>query len=564
MPLGKYYVDTRGYQNNVWTFTCFDKLILSQQTFVSALTYPASIAAVFTELRGQLGLTADASVVIDPSYTIPYKDLEITMREMLGYIASAHGASVRLTKDTEQISFVKFKPNATRTNILASEYFHEQQTNPLKTFTAIRLTYNTDGEFLTAGSGDEDHTLNIYNPFMTQTMLNTVFAAFNGFLYTPFTMDWKGNPTINVGDSVTVKQRSGSTYPAVILTNKSSYKGDLKSTITAPSNSTQRSETDYKGGLKQFVNAQLAKGVQLGEPYYGVTIGRANGIKIEKSDGVSKATFNSDKIEIARNGSSVFKVNSAGWVELTGVVVNGGTITWGAGGVNPPTAGDVNALPVGWSPDLSNYVTSGTLSSTLTSYATTSALTNYLTSSQLTTTLGQNYVVTGLVAANKIAVGTLDGFTVTGATIEAKNYLKVASNIWNGNSTTYGVQFSATMTNYAIPATMKYFQGLAGDGSTFFEIKTAGDTQIEVRGGWFDVYCDGTFRYDLTVNSTLYTNNLSARTGTRIYVGEYGCNFNNTSDGIMRLANGEGAYLYISGSSLSFYRADSTSVNLVP
>jgi len=38
VALGKYYIDTRGNQNNVWTFTCFDKIILSQQTFVSSLT----------------------------------------------------------------------------------------------------------------------------------------------------------------------------------------------------------------------------------------------------------------------------------------------------------------------------------------------------------------------------------------------------------------------------------------------------------------------------------------------------------------------------------------------
>ncbi|TGE31338.1 hypothetical protein [Desulfosporosinus sp. Sb-LF] len=564
VALGKYYIDSRGYQNNVWTFTCYDKTILSQQTYVSSLSYPATMTAVFAELCGQLGLTSDSSVVINPAYMILYEDLDISMHDMLGYIASAHGASVRLTKDTEQITFVKFTPGGTRTPILASDYFTEQQTNPLKTYTAICLTYNTDGETLTAGTGDDDHTLNIYNPYMTQAMLNTVFASFNGYSYIPFTMNWKGNPTLNVGAPITVTQRDGTTFNSVILTNKSSYKGGLKATITAPSYSPQRSETDYKGSLKQFVNSQLGKTLQPDIPYYGVTIGRANGLKIARSDGVSTATFNSDKLEIDRNGSPVFKVNDTGYVELTGVKINGGTITWGTGGANPPTAGQVGALPVGWSPDLTAYVTSSSLSSTLTSYAQTSSLVNYLTNSQLTTVLGQNYVVTGLVAANRIAVGTLDGFYLTGATVEAKNYLKVASNIWNGNTSTYGIQFGSSIYNYAIPATMKYYQGLAGDGSTFLELKGSGDCQIEVRGGWFDVYAAATFSYDVTVNGAVNTNNLSPRTGTRIYVGDYGCNFNNTSDGILRLANGAGAYLYISGSSLYFYKANGTSVALVP
>jgi len=192
------------------------------------------MAAVFSELCGQLGIASDSSGVINPAYMIPYKDLEITMREMLGYIASAHGSSIKLTKDTEQIAFVKFLATASRTSLRASDYFQLQQTNPLKTYTAICLTYNTDGEFLTAGTGDDDHTLNLYNPFMTQAMLNTVLAAINGYSYMPFTMDWKGNPTIDVGTPLTVMQRDGTTFPSVILTNKASYIGGLKSTMTAP------------------------------------------------------------------------------------------------------------------------------------------------------------------------------------------------------------------------------------------------------------------------------------------------------------------------------------------
>ena len=118
--------------------------------------------------------------------------------------------------------------------------------------------------------GRGPHAKYLY-PFMTQANLNAVFAAINGFSYMPFTIDWKGKPTINVGAPITVTQRDGSTFPSVILTNKAFYKGGLKATATALSYSAQRSETDYKGGLKQFVNAQLAKGIQIDEPYYEVT-----------------------------------------------------------------------------------------------------------------------------------------------------------------------------------------------------------------------------------------------------------------------------------------------------
>lgn len=133
LSLGAFYIDSRTYQNKVWKFVCFDKLILSQQLYVSALVYPATMAQVFNEICSQLGYAVDSSVVINPDYMIPYKDLEISMRTMLGYISSAHASSIRMTND-EKIAFVDFDPLAIKTPLSATDYFKVDQTNPLKIF----------------------------------------------------------------------------------------------------------------------------------------------------------------------------------------------------------------------------------------------------------------------------------------------------------------------------------------------------------------------------------------------------------------------------------------------
>lgn len=74
----------------------------------------------------------------------------------------------------------------------------------------------------------------------------------------------------------------------------------------------------------------------------------------------------------------------------------------------PSSAADVDALPVGWTPDLSAYVTSSGLNTTLVAY---------LTTASFATQIGQDYIVTGKIAASQIAAGTINGFTITGATI---------------------------------------------------------------------------------------------------------------------------------------------------
>lgn len=130
------------------------------------------------------------------------------------------------------------------------------------------------------------------------------------------------------------------------------------------------------------------------------TLGIITGGKIQDINGTKTV------IDLT-NGTMRFGVSDTNFklkFDGTNLIIGGGSITWGTGGVNPPTASQVGALPVGWTQDLSNYVTSGTLSS---------ALSNYLTSSQLYTQLGYDYIVTGKIAANQVTAGALNGFSIS-------------------------------------------------------------------------------------------------------------------------------------------------------
>jgi hypothetical protein len=323
MGLGTYYVDSRSYQNGVWKFTCYDKLIWAQQLYVSSLSFPISMQEVFDEIRVQLNFAVDPSVVINPAYMIPYKPENFTVREMLGYIASAHSSSVKIMKDGN-LGFVKFSAVSVPTSVLPSDYYRLTQTNPKKTFTKVLLTYNEDGETLYSGSGDDDRTLRFYNPFVDQAMLDDIFANVNGLSYVPMTMDWKGRPDLEVGDSVEITLKDGTTIPSLLLTNKFAFKGGLVQTSTAPSHSPQQSEFDYRGNMTRSINQAIkSKAILPDEPYYGVTIGRANGLKIERSDGVTQSIWNSDKMEITKNGVQGFYVDAEGKIVLNGAVVSG-------------------------------------------------------------------------------------------------------------------------------------------------------------------------------------------------------------------------------------------------
>lgn len=357
LPMGEFYVDSREKINDVWVFTCYDKLVWADVPYVSSLSYPTSQQAVWNEICTRLGYTYDSSVVINPAYQIQAGPAGYSYRQVMAYIASANSASVFVSKDGK----IKFKRYTAADQpvdeLTTADYYRSKQTNPIKTYTRVVVTYNTeDGLTYEAGSGDDNHTLYVENPFATQAVTNGLLSALNGLSYTPVSMDARGFPQYEHGDCVGYQSDEGGTwegteipwqdmnvswdglvrYKTYILHKVYSFKGGLKMSIEAPSKSEQQSEFVVEGSLSQQVNRLNSTSVKQGKSYYGVTITRTAGITVEREDHASKAVFNSDELTFYKGGSKAlwFDVPTNTY-KFTGVIEAssfvGGNIVIGSG-----------------------------------------------------------------------------------------------------------------------------------------------------------------------------------------------------------------------------------------
>lgn len=325
LPLGEFYIDSREKINDVWTYVCYDKLITADVAYISQLSYPTTQQAVFNEICGRIGLTYDSSVVINPSYQIQAGPAGYTCRQVLAYIAGANGCSIYMSKDGT-MRFKRFAANEpAAVEMTTADYVRVKQLNPLKTFTRLVVTYNTeDGLTYEAGSGDENHTLKLENPFMTQAQVNALYMQLNGLTYLPIEMTSRGFPQFDQGDVISFEQREGGSwidtnvswqnmhvpwdgiqrYTSYILRQTYSFKGGLTHKIEAPSKSEQQSEFVLEGSLTQQVNRLNQNTVRYGKPYFGVTHSRTEGIVIEREDHKSKLTLNSDVMDWRVDGQS--------------------------------------------------------------------------------------------------------------------------------------------------------------------------------------------------------------------------------------------------------------------
>lgn len=323
LPLGEFFIDTRERINDVWTFTCYDKLYWADVPYVSSLTFPTTQKAVWDEICSRLGYTYDNSVVINSSYKLNAVPAGYSMRQVLGFIASANTASIFVGKDGK-IKFKRYRVGSSADfEMKVSDYIRVKQTNPLKTYTRVVVTYNTEDKLTyEAGTGDENHTLYIENPLATQAITNSIQAAINGFTYLPIEMDSKGYPHLEVGDLLGFDQQESVSwldaittwdstnipwdgimhYQSPILKMTMSFKGGLKMQITSPSKSEQQSEFVVEGSLTQQISKLNKDAVKEGKPYYGASITRTEGLVIDRTDGLSKAVFNSDELSFYANG----------------------------------------------------------------------------------------------------------------------------------------------------------------------------------------------------------------------------------------------------------------------
>ncbi|MNW40126.1 Fibronectin type III protein [compost metagenome] len=513
LPLGEFYVDSREKINDVWTYTCYDKLITADVPYISQLSYPTTQKAVFDEICTRLGFTYDSSVVINPTYQIQAGPAGYSCRQVLAYIAGANSASIFMGKDGV-MRFKRFSASAPAVfNMTTADYIRVKQTNPVKTYTRIVVTYNTEDQLTyEAGSGDENHTLNLENPFMTQAQVNALLVALNGLSYLPLTMDSRGYPQLDQGDVIGFEQREGGSwidtnvawqdmhipwngiveYKSIILRQTYSFKGGLTHKIEAPSVSEQQSEFALEGSLTQQVNRLNQNTVRYGKPYYGITHSRTEGFVVEREDHLSELTLNSDVMDWRVENQSVLyfdaqakKLKFAGHLEAAS-----GTFSGALQAATGTFSGDLQAAGGTFRGNL--VAAGGTFSGALQAASGTFSGNLSAAGGTFTGTLvGVNGTFSGTLNA-----ATINGGTITGAwirTAESGRRIEIDYRGWRSYDDSNVERISINYNNNAGMGGISFFNSsrslmgeLYASGGSFSLIGQS-DMLIRSMGGWLSM-----------------------------------------------------------------------------
>ena len=91
---GVFYIDTRVTDSGLLTIHGYDDMLKAEQVWrPQGLTFPMSMQQAANVIAGLMGVELDSRCVFNSSYTVSYPANEYTLRDVLRFIAAAHGGN---------------------------------------------------------------------------------------------------------------------------------------------------------------------------------------------------------------------------------------------------------------------------------------------------------------------------------------------------------------------------------------------------------------------------------------------------------------------------------------
>lgn len=180
---------------------------------------------------------------------------EQSERDVLGYCVGCAGMSARINTVGKLYISWFFSPGSTYDYTVTADV---QWENGFKKSaeSAVKI------EAVSAGEDEDVYTkgtgvpLSFANPLISHAEIDAIYTRYNGRTWYPSTCTWRGDPCIEVGDIITVKDKNSKAYTVYVAQQELDLSGGLQSTIISPNLDTTEMSFD---SVSASVKLELSK-----------------------------------------------------------------------------------------------------------------------------------------------------------------------------------------------------------------------------------------------------------------------------------------------------------------
>ena len=255
VKMGEYFINDIEIDRNrnTTTLDLMDGMFKLNREYVTDLTFPAEIRQVVKEICLKTGIElANKNMGLESmNYAIETKpkDKNKTFRDVLSLATQMLGMSCFFNREGK----LEIK-ELTDSGIVitADNYFLHGLTRSEVEYQIAGITCKKDKEGLTVGTRT-GRSLEIENPFMTQSILDNLYHKIKNIRYYPFSLNYQGHLLLDVGQWVTIKTNKGETFKSPVLSQSFNFKGGLRSRISADSKAGNDTQYSYAGTITKKI-----------------------------------------------------------------------------------------------------------------------------------------------------------------------------------------------------------------------------------------------------------------------------------------------------------------------
>ena len=248
-PLGVFFIARRYVRGNYISVTAYDKLYSLDVDYRYDGELPVTADVLMQTVCDRVGLEC-----ADPGYhyTLETVPEGCTARDIIGYIAGINRACAKIDRSgrlqLKNHSRIDFE-------LLDKNCWEVQRNMGSSVITSIRV--NTGEGEITAGSGAEISTLEMYNPFMTQAIADNMYSMFKPFSFYGAELEMQGMPFLEAGDMVRILDGK-LLYQLVISEVEYHYNGGLSAVLYSKNRVNDEEYGDLEKLLEQLVHTKDA------------------------------------------------------------------------------------------------------------------------------------------------------------------------------------------------------------------------------------------------------------------------------------------------------------------
>lgn len=263
--LGVFVLDSEVVQdrnNNTTTLSASDRMCMLGGTYESRLTYPAPISDIAIEVANLSGVKINEADFARIPNTGINSFGSVTYRDAIGYIAQFAGGFATFDRDGLLDVRTLSDPNF----VISPEQYQSKGLSKNESFyriggitcTVTTIVKDESGnetqetKMLQAGSSSGTQ-ITLINPSMTQVLLDGLYQQLQDINFYPFSLNWFGDPSLEVGDWITIKDMTGNEFKTPNLLYSLTFGGGLSAVSKADTTVTSSASFVYKGQLSQDV-----------------------------------------------------------------------------------------------------------------------------------------------------------------------------------------------------------------------------------------------------------------------------------------------------------------------